>query len=769
MVAEVERNTPAVSGLQSPGFSVDTHLFTELGELLVGRDSTALVELVKNAYDADARSLTVFAENLSDPDNGVIRVVDDGVGMTHEAFLTGFLRVAGQGKGSGDRRSQLLGRRFTGAKGIGRFAAQKLARLLIVDSLALTSNGKARGSEIHAVIDWDEVEKRRTIDELEGTGAITVETHTASGGSTGTSIELRRLRSAWSTQERNLFLSEMQAFQPPAILRTRLPASIISKPLLFADAIVRDSARNDLGMRVEFEGDFALAEDYLLVLAEHATWILEIEARRGSPDVDFALAPTAVGRNKYAEASRLRFKMPHPHPESGPFFQARILCREGPWPRAVREANMVRRSYGVRVYLEGFRVLPYGEPGNDWLQVDAQYTNRGRNLPELATFRGMDEVRNEGLVSLPSNNYFGAVFLVSENAPTFRMLVNREGFVPDPGVEDLHHMVRAGLDLLTRARARVSLAAREKRRRTRMGVGDSGLGEAIGEALERSTALAGEAKMLIADGDAANAISRIAAAVNEVESIGRMAKELITDAALIRVLASLGTQMAAFIHETNGLLGAVATIEAALDRLEREADFDLRVRRELGALLRSARDVRERLERHAAYLTDMISADSRRRRIKMSLANRFDAASRLFIGAVERGQIRLTNELPDDLASPPLFPAELMAVFTNLLSNAIKAAGNGGSIRVTGKKESDGSVRFRLENTGERADLTQAEKWFAPYESSSATIDSAMGQGMGLGLTITRALLGEYGAQIGFVPASDGFATAVEVLWPGDA
>jgi signal transduction histidine kinase len=748
---------------------VDTHLFTELGELLVGRDSTALVELVKNAYDADARNLTVFAENLTDPGNGVIRVVDDGVGMTEEAFTTGFLRVAGQSKQSGDRRSQVFRRRFAGAKGIGRLAAHKLARLLIVDTVALTSNGEAKGSEVHAVIDWDEVEKRRTVDELKGSAAITLETHPATGRQTGTSIELRRLRTAWSIQERNLFLTEMQAFEPPAILRQRLPESVLAKPLLFEKATVRDSARNDLGMRVEFGGDFELAEDYWQLLAEQATWILEIEARRGSTDVDYAFAPTAVGRNKHPEASRLRFKVAHPHPSSGPFFQARILCREGAWPRAVREANLVRRSYGVRVYLEGFRVLPYGEPGNDWLQVDAQYTNRGRNLPELATFRGMEQVRNEGLVSLPNNNYFGAVLLTSENAPTFRMLVNREGFVPDPGVDDLQHMVRTGLDLLTRARARVSLATREKRRRTRLGVGDSGLGDAIGEALERSTALAREAKMLIADGDATSAVTRIAAAVSEVESIGRMAKELITDAALIRVLASLGTQMAAFIHETNGLLGAVATIESALDRLEREADFDLRVRHELGALLRSARDVRGRLERQAAYLTDMVSADSRRRRIKMSLANRFDAASRLFVGAIERGQIHLTNDLPDDLASPPLFPAELMAVFTNLLSNAIKAAGSGGSIRATGKKESDASVRFRLDNTGESVDLAEAEKWFAPYESSSATIDSAMGQGMGLGLTITRALLAEYGAHIGFVPPTDGFATAIEVIWPGDS
>ena len=48
-------------------FTVDTHLFRELGELLVGRDSTALIELIKNAYDADATEIIVHGERLDSP------------------------------------------------------------------------------------------------------------------------------------------------------------------------------------------------------------------------------------------------------------------------------------------------------------------------------------------------------------------------------------------------------------------------------------------------------------------------------------------------------------------------------------------------------------------------------------------------------------------------------------------------------------------------------------------------------------------------------
>jgi hypothetical protein len=53
-------------------FTVDTHLFRELGELLVGRDSTALVELIKNSYDADAEEVFVHGDSLDNPSLGSI-------------------------------------------------------------------------------------------------------------------------------------------------------------------------------------------------------------------------------------------------------------------------------------------------------------------------------------------------------------------------------------------------------------------------------------------------------------------------------------------------------------------------------------------------------------------------------------------------------------------------------------------------------------------------------------------------------------------------
>lgn len=86
---------------QKTSFSVDTHVFRELGELLVGRDSTTLLELIKNCYDADVTSVTVSAIDLAEPDRGGIVIRDNGCGMDEDRFRNGFLRIASRFKEGG--------------------------------------------------------------------------------------------------------------------------------------------------------------------------------------------------------------------------------------------------------------------------------------------------------------------------------------------------------------------------------------------------------------------------------------------------------------------------------------------------------------------------------------------------------------------------------------------------------------------------------------------------------------------------------------------
>ena len=132
-------------------------------------------------------------------------------------------------------------------------------------------------------------------------------------------------------------------------------------------------------------------------------------------------------------------------------------------------------------------------------------------------------------------------------------------------------------------------------------------------------------------------------------------------------------------------------------------------------------------------------------------------------GSAQKRGIVITNEIPTDLKSPPMFPAEMTLIFSNLLTNAVKAAGENGKIKAQATSVPDGNAVLTIENTGIAVDLDEAERWFRPFESTTVQSDPVLGQGMGMGLPITRNILEEYGASIQFVRPSRGFATAIEI------
>ena len=175
--------------------------------------------------------------------------------------------------------------------------------------------------------------------------------------------------------------------------------------------------------------------------------------------------------------------------------------------------------------------------------------------------------------------------------------------------------------------------------------------------------------------------------------------------------------------------------------------------------------LRERLRRNAVYLTDVTGIEGRRRRSRQYLRERFDVAAGFFVNAIEKRKIKIENRIPDKIRTPPLFPAEVTAIVTNLLSNAVKFAGARGRILATASADDD-AVVLRVENTGASVDLKNAERWFEPFRSTTTEVDESLGQGMGLGLTITRSLIDEYGGTIRFVTPTGNFATAIEVSLP---
>ncbi len=760
-------------------FTVDTHLFKELGELLVGRDSTALVELIKNSYDADATEVTVWGENLDKPNRGRILITDNGIGMTPETFENGFLRIASRIKEEGTRRSPCYKRRYTGAKGIGRLAAQKLAWDLAIFSVPDTAVlGKGlRG--VRATIDWSKIDQCLTLDDQGVSDAITVRI-VESRDTPGTEIELTKLRGKWTPGQISRVIREVATFQPPAVL-VQIPRGVCSEELLFDTICVRDvvDESEDPGFTVQLQGAFDVGEEYWAVVAQAADWVLEIRADHEGKTVDFLITPTRAFLRDHPTASHHDFHWDAHSLEDIPSLNARVLIREGSEGIKSTHRRWLGESAGVRIYMEGFRVLPYGDAGDDWLEIDADYTKRSRALrflddADLDLRRFGDSDEDFGLLGLRNTSYFGAVFLTRRGTPDLEMLINREGFIPNASFLALQKLVRVGIDLSVRVRAFEKQPERMERRQERAeGLPDKEpaipqrkkVREAAEESAQRATELAREARSAAAVGENEKAQKLISSAVREIERSSGLAGELITDRSMMQVLAGVGLQMAAFVHEIQALLGMASAVEAAVIALRDRFALDRSAQQALGRLSQSVGDLRRVVERQASYLTDITSPDARRRRSRQKLHERFDASARLFVRTAEKRRIQIDNRIPADLKSPAMFPAEIMVVFSNLLSNAIKACGRNGQVRATGRQKINNSVSVRLENTGRRVNLADAEKWFLPFKSTTVEADPVLGQGMGMGLPIVRNILEEYGARIHFVAPTGEFATAIEMLF----
>ena len=113
----------------------------QMGEELIGHPSTAVNELVKNGYDADADKCWVYTHYHKIPENTFTIIKDNGLGMTGKTLFGDWLRPSVSSKRDEDRqkrRSKIYERRYLGSKGIGRLAAMALGRYLTV--ITKTSN-----------------------------------------------------------------------------------------------------------------------------------------------------------------------------------------------------------------------------------------------------------------------------------------------------------------------------------------------------------------------------------------------------------------------------------------------------------------------------------------------------------------------------------------------------------------------------------------------------------------------------------------------------
>ncbi len=140
---------------QSLQWRFDVNTFRLLGRELITDRITAVYELVKNCYDANATEVEVEFENIaSKSNNGTIIIQDNGIGMSFIDIRDKWMVVGTNSKRSKLYSDEPFNRKYVGEKGIGRFAVDKLG-----EKVQIRTKQKGEKQWLCVNIFWDEYEK----------------------------------------------------------------------------------------------------------------------------------------------------------------------------------------------------------------------------------------------------------------------------------------------------------------------------------------------------------------------------------------------------------------------------------------------------------------------------------------------------------------------------------------------------------------------------------------------------------------------------------
>lgn len=407
-------------------FKVRPRLLTLLGDQLIKDANLAVFELVKNAYDADATVCAVTLEHPTDPSKASITVEDDGMGMDEETLRNVWMMIATDFRAlqrQQDKRTRKFNRFPLGEKGLGRLSAHKLGR-----SIRLITR-KRGGEELVLDFDWDKIE---SADDLESAG-VELESRdpeTFRGNQHGTCFEITRLRETWNRgQARRLHRAVNSLCSP-----FRGPEDF---EVLLSIPDHEDWLKN-----------LFTAEDANKCAVYHVRG--SFEAKSGTFDYTFTpprgyskqlTKTTEKGRKVTLEKKLQNSRKSEPldlskHKIGKVSFDFWLFDRD---PAVLREVtgdvkglkDYLDENGGIRIYRDGIRVYDFGEPGNDWLNLDI----RRVNTPTART---------------SNNQILGALWLDATQSGDLREKTNREGFIENEAFEDFRSAV---ISMLTQIEA----------------------------------------------------------------------------------------------------------------------------------------------------------------------------------------------------------------------------------------------------------------------------------------------------------------------------
>lgn len=334
------------------------HLLT-IGEDLIQDQYAALVELVKNCYDADSEYAKIIFNKKLNEDCLEISIEDNGHGMSPEDVINKWLVPSTTDKLK--KKTSSNGRTMQGRKGIGRYAASILG-----DDLKLETIDK-QGNETIIYLKWNELVKYEYLDQIN----IPMITNKARDKS-GTKIIICSK------------LSENTYWNEDAFKKLRFELKKLVPPVSY------ESYDDNFQIQLEFVDFYENAEFNVQETIEPYP-ILEL--------YDYGISGTinANGKGKLryenqkivnGESEEIDFDYGRPTNCGAVSVDIRVYDRDkdaieqlisrglkdekGNYVTKIQARQLLNDVNGIGVYRNGFRIRPLGDSDFDWLKLNEQ-------------------------------------------------------------------------------------------------------------------------------------------------------------------------------------------------------------------------------------------------------------------------------------------------------------------------------------------------------------------------------------------------------------
>lgn len=727
-------------------FSVDAGVIDRLGQELVARQETAVSELIKNSYDADAKVVKATFQN-SQKVGGSLTIDDNGTGMTREELISGFMRISSTEKYHRPV-SNIYKRKRAGRKGIGRFAVQRLGK-----QLSIITQTKEEKQAIKINIDWDKYSRDADLFSI----ANKIE-YIPKQKPQGTTLIIEDLRDEWSEAAIKRIYRYVSAILQP------FPLSKEAK----TQERKRISKTRDPGFKASFlerhENSVKTIADESSMIFKYALAIIEgyvnpygfgffsVASNRLKINQKGKIGKTKNDDNeKFAHLKNVHFKAHY-------FVYDRDYI---PGQQRTNLQALAKEMGGIRLYRNGFRVLPYGEPFTDWLGLD-------------------ESIRKRGFLPVHSNNNFFGFVEVTERAGLLEETSSREGLQQNAAFDELRDFIFrciiAGVTATARERG-VKVTTSQKNWTKKYDKPNTKLRaivqnvsteiEKIQKRIEKpSKNKKGEAK------GRGIVVSKFKSFVRELNNVIKQQEsiqaEILDELAMLRILSSLGLTIGEFTHEIRHYINIT---HANLKLLVKSIEDNSKHKQKLEDLYSNV----DRLQVYTSYFDKTLSENVVRNLIPIEITDSVNSFTKVILADAERRHIEILE--PDikgfDLYTTPMHSSEWASILFNLYTNskkAIKRAESNGKIFIKAGRD-NGKIYLEFSDNGDGIPKKNQDKIFDAFFTTSRPAGHSSNEGdeilgTGLGLKIVSDIVSAYNGTIEVVDPPKGFKTCLRIEIP---